>query len=215
MRRWAILPVAAAALLCACQGPQVAFNPHADFSAINRVAVVTFGGPQGDVAADMLTQNLVGRGADVIERQQLNAVLQEQHLAASGALDPSTIKRVGRILGVDALFVGTVSESMPAQSYLVTGAGRRDIVASVTPVGNTNVVSQGPVWGVPNSQVVTTEATASMVARMVDVETGSILWSGSMTYEGFDTQSAMESIAEAFVSSLQPIWPALGAPAKK
>lgn len=205
---------ALAAALCACAGPQVAVNPRADFSQINRVAVVTFSGPSGDVAADMLTQNLVAAGANVVERQQLNAVLQEQHLAASGALDPATIKEVGKILGVDALFVGTVSQSMPSQSYMVTGAGRRNAVATVTPVGNTAVVSEGPVWGVPNSQVVTTEATASLVARMVDVQTASILWSASMTYEGFDVQSAMESISESFVKSLAPIWPALG-PTKK
>ncbi len=206
---WAALGSAA---LCACVGPQVAVNPRADFSQINRVAVVTFSGAAGDVAADMLTQQLVAHGANVVERQQLNAILQEQHLATSGALDPRTIKQVGKILGVDALFIGTVSQSMPAQSYLVTGAGRRNVVTTVTPVGNAAVVSEGPVFGVPNSQVVTTEATASVVARMVDVQTASILWSGSMTYEGFDVQSAMESISEAFVHSLDPIWPALIAP---
>jgi hypothetical protein len=35
-----------------------------------------------------------------------------------------------------------------------------------------------------------------------------------MTYEGFDVQSAMDSILEGFAHSLAPVWPGLG-PAKK
>jgi len=207
MRRLAAFAVLAFAL-AACQTPQVAYNPRADFSQIKRVAVVTFSGSQGDLAADLLTQSLVARGADVIERQQLSAVLAEQHLATSGILDPSTVQQIGKILGVDALFVGTVGQSTPSQSYMVTGS-RHSLMSQVTPVNGSVVVPEGPVLGVPNSQVVTTEANAAIIARMVDVTTGSILWSASMNYEGFDTQSAMQGITDAFAESLVPIWPQL------
>lgn len=203
-----VLLAAAAALLAACVTPRVAVNPRANFAAVQRVAVVTFGGPQGDLAADMLMQGLVAHGADVVERQQLSAILQEQHLASSGILDPATVQQVGKILGVDALFVGTVAQSKESQSYVVTQP-RHAVVGGVTPVGGSRVVSEGPVLGVPNSQVVTTEAGASLVARMVDVKTGSVLWSASMSYEGFDVQSAMQSITDAFVQSLLPVWPQL------
>lgn len=207
MRR-ALLLSAAAAALAACVTPQVAFNPRANFAAVRRVAVVTFAGPQGDLAADLLTQNLVAHGADVVERQQLSAILNEQHLASSGILDPRTVQEVGKILGVDALFVGTVAQSKEAQSYVVTQP-QNAIVGGIAPVGGKTVVSEGPVLGVPDSQVVTTEADAALVARMVDVKTGSILWSASMSYEGFDVQSAMQGIAESFVQSLIPVWPQL------
>lgn len=199
---------AAAALLAACVTPRVAVNPRANFGAVRRVAVVTFGGPQGDLAADLLTQDLVAHGADVVERQQLSAILHEQHLATAGILDPRTVQEVGKILGVDALFVGTVAQSQEAHSYVVTQP-RHARVGGIAAVGGKSVVSEGPVLGVPDSQVVTTEAAASLVARMVDVKTGSILWSASMSYEGFDVQSAMQGISDAFVHSLIPVWPQL------
>ncbi len=206
-----LLPLAALAFLAGCITPEVAYNPRANFAAVKRVAVVTFAGPQGDVAADMMTTSLLARGADVIERQQLNQVLQEQHLASSGLLDPATVKEVGKILGVDALFVGTVVESMPAQSYMVQSAPGA-IMGGVTPVGNGDVFSEGPVLGVPDSQVVTSAATVSLVSRMVDVQTGSIMWSASMSYDGFDVGTAMQAVTDSFAQSLVPIWPELIAP---
>jgi len=61
----------------------------------------------------------------------------------------------------------------------------------------------------PNSQILSTTANVSLVSRMVDVQTGSIMWSASMSYEGFDITSAMREISESFTSSLTPIWPEL------
>ena len=66
------LPVILCGLLLAgCATPEVAVNQHADFSKIRRVAVATFAGSGGDVAADLLTQDLLNHGADVVERQQI------------------------------------------------------------------------------------------------------------------------------------------------
>lgn len=212
MRRAAL---AAAALAAACTTtPEVAVNPRADFGTVKRVAVVAFAGPQGEAAAEMLTQSLVAHGADVVERTQLEAVLREQRLGSSGALDPATVRRVGRLLGVDALFLGTVVQSLPEQSYLVTTA-QENILTQVTPVTRANLAPGLPLMGVPNSQVVTAAASASLVARMVSVETGSILWSASMSYDGLDTASAIRVIAGAFVESLLPVWPELRRPARR
>jgi curli biogenesis system outer membrane secretion channel CsgG len=194
--------------LAGCAQPQVAVNPRADFRSIHRVAVATFGGPGGDVAADLLAQNLLQHGADVVERSRLDAVLQEQNLAGGKVLDPATVKRLGKILGVDAIFVGTVAANVPSQSYLVTGTRDGINLNTVTPVqGSLSVGS--PVLGVPDSQVVTSAAQASLIARMVDVETGSILWSGSMSYQGLDSQSTLADITESLSRSLVPLWPAL------
>jgi hypothetical protein len=195
--------------LTSCATPQVAFNAHADFNLIHRVAVATFGGPRGDVAADLLTQDLLACGADVVERQRLDAVLREQNLASQSILDPATAKKVGKILGVDAIFLGTVADNVPSQSYLVTSGGRHGGWNSVTPVATNNLSPGGSVIGVPDSQVLTSAAQDSLIARMVDVETGSVLWSGRMSYEGYDNQSAMAAITSSFVKSLVPLWPAL------
>jgi len=200
------LTLPALGLLAACATPQVAVNPRADFSAIKRVAVLPFNGPRGDLAADMLTQSLLAHGAEVIERQRLDAVLKEQSLSASTSFDSATAKQLGKLLGVDAIFVGTVAESTPQTSYLVSGADN-PIVTNVTQVSGGSVYSEGSVPGMPNSQLFSTTANVSLISRMIEIQTGSIMWSASMSYEGFDVTSAMRGISESFTRSLAPIWP--------
>jgi len=194
-------------LLAACVAPQVAVNQRADFSTIRRVAVLGFSGKEGELAADLLAQSLLLRGADVVERQKLSAVLQEHSLSQSPYFDQGTAKQLGRLLGVDALFVGTVAEATPAGRYLVNTKAVHG--ADVTQVSNTAIFNEGAVSGMPNSQILSTTANASLVARMVDAQTGTVLWSGSMSYEGFDLTSAMKGVTDAFAKSLSPIWPSL------
>lgn len=209
MRRW---PPAFLLALSACvSGPQIAYNPRADFAMVRRVAVLTFDGPQGDAAAELMTQNLVFYGADVVERRRLEAVLNEQRLSQKGILDPRTTKRMGKILGVDALFIGTVVQSLPEQSYIVSTA-ERNRRTQVTPISRPYLSAGLPVPGVPESQIITAAANVSLVSRMVDVETGSILWAGSMNYDALDTGTAMRTITSGFVDSLVPIWPGLRRP---
>lgn len=197
------------ALLAGCaSNMQVAISPKANFAAVKRVAVVTFAGPSGDAAADAMTQYLVGYGADVVERSRLQAILNEQQMGSSGTLDPATVRKVGKILGVDAIIVGSVSDLTPSRSYVVQ-SGANVVVGAVTPIQGRNVYNVGGVPGVPDSHILASAATVGLTARMVDVETASILWSGMMNYEGFDTSSAMRSITQSFVDSLVPVWPAL------
>ncbi len=209
MKKQLLLP--ALLLLSACATPKVAVNPRSDFSGIKRVAVLSFKGPKGDLAADLMTQSLLEQGADVVERQHLDSVMREQSLSASSSFDPATAKQLGRLLGVDALFVGTVAESTPQSSYIVNQS-ENPHYTTITQVGGGTVYSEGTVMGMPNSQLLSTTANVSLLSRMVDVQTGSIMWSASMNYEGFDIPSAMTSITDAFIRSLSPIWPGLYKP---
>ncbi|HAN05794.1 MAG TPA: hypothetical protein DCW72_09105 [Elusimicrobia bacterium] len=209
MKKQLLLP--ALLLLAACAAPRVAVNPRSDFSSVKRVAVISFSGPSGDLAADLMTQSLLMHGADVVERQRLDAVLREQSLADSGSFDPATAKQLGKLLGVDALFVGTVAESTPQSSYIVNQSDNPRNT-TMTQVSGGTVYSEGSVMGLPNSQLLSTTANVSLLSRMVDVQTGSIMWSASMAYEGFDVASAMTGITDAFVRSLSPIWPGLYKP---
>jgi hypothetical protein len=158
----------------------------------------------------LLTQDLLNHGADVVERGRLDAVLHEHQLAGQNVLDPATVRKVGKVLGVDAIFVGTVGTNLPSQSYLITTQPNGINLNTVTPVPGGASLSPGmPVLGVPDSQVVTSAAQASLIARMVDVETGSILWSARMNYQGLDSESALAGITTSFARSLTPLWPAL------
>ncbi|MCB0296772.1 MAG: hypothetical protein KDI38_03990 [Calditrichaeota bacterium] len=82
-----------------------------------RVAVVDFedraryGHNIGRGIADMLVTSLVKSGKfSVIEREQLDAVLAEQGLGLSGAVTPQSAAQVGKLLGVELIVTGSVSE---------------------------------------------------------------------------------------------------------
>ncbi len=64
----------------------------------------------GKGIADLLVTKLVQGGQySVIERKQLDKIMAEQNLGASGRVDEATAARIGKILGVDALIMGSVS----------------------------------------------------------------------------------------------------------
>lgn len=59
---------------------------------------------------DMLASELVSTGAfQVLERQEIDAVLGEQNLGASGRVDPATKAKIGKIKGAKYLIAATVS----------------------------------------------------------------------------------------------------------
>jgi curli biogenesis system outer membrane secretion channel CsgG len=65
----------------------------------------------GEGMAEMLTTALVETGKfKVLERQQINDVLGEQDLGASGRVDQATAAKIGKILGARYLLYGTVNE---------------------------------------------------------------------------------------------------------
>lgn len=45
----------------------------------------------------------------LVERLRLSAILQEQKLGESGAIDPATAKKLGEIVGVEAVITGTMT----------------------------------------------------------------------------------------------------------
>ncbi len=196
------------ATLIACAGPQTAVNSRADFSKIKRVAVLSFKGAKGDVAADMMTQALLQYGADVVERQRLEDVLREQNLAAESVLSPGTARKLGRILGVDAIFVGSVIDVKNNSAYIAQ-TNSSNPQNTINQVSGKTIYSAGSVAGLKDAQILSTTAEVALAARMVDVETASVMWSAYMSYEGFDIASAMSSISGFFVKSLTPIWPEL------
>ena len=65
----------------------------------------------GKLLSEELTTRLFRTGRfQIIERQMLARVLEEQKLGASGVVDESTASRLGRLLGADALAIGTLAD---------------------------------------------------------------------------------------------------------
>lgn len=85
-----------------------------------RIAVMNFannstwswwGEHLGSAAADELVTQLLKQGKfTVIERAQLDAVLAEQRLGQTGAVTAATAARVGKILGVQFILTGSITQ---------------------------------------------------------------------------------------------------------
>jgi TolB-like protein len=81
------------------------------------IAVVEFTDLKGEVtdlerflSEELITGLYQTRKFKVIERQLLNKVIAEQKLSLTGPIDPASAKRLGKLLGVDAIVSGTVAD---------------------------------------------------------------------------------------------------------
>ncbi len=67
--------------------------------------------PLGNYLTEKLTTALYKIGsAKVVERSQLDKVIEELHLTMSGRFDEASVQRIGKLLGVDAVIVGSYTE---------------------------------------------------------------------------------------------------------
>ncbi len=90
----------------------------------------------------------------VVEREQLAALMQEKNLTLSGDLDPATAVRIGKILGVNYLLTGSVTE------YGVTDKG-----------GHGRGIGKLPGFSAGKRSFV-----AAVNSRLIDTSTGEIVW---------------------------------------
>lgn len=110
-------------IVAGCSGPAIkstALVPAKfdEAAGIKRIAVLPF--QQGrranaditaDVEASIASIQVEGRPYfQVIERRQLHHVIEEQRLGSSGLIDIDTVVRVGKLIGVDGILMGTITE---------------------------------------------------------------------------------------------------------
>ena len=83
----------------------------------NRLAVLDFSNLDGRVtrlgrfvAEEVITRFCETGRFQVIERALLYKVAQEHHLALDPMLDPASAQQLGKILGVDAVVTGTITD---------------------------------------------------------------------------------------------------------
>lgn len=87
-------------------------------SALRHVAVIPFDVPSDYAGtqlakrvADMITSALIRvGGVEVIESAQLDAAIKEHNLKLQGVIAPESAKEAGRVLGVDCLIGGKITE---------------------------------------------------------------------------------------------------------
>src|SRR6185503_18184287 len=81
------------------------------------IAVVEFADLRGNVtdfgrfiAEELITRLYETKKFKVIERQLLNKVVAEQRLSLTGMIDQTSAQKLGKLLGVDAIVSGTVTD---------------------------------------------------------------------------------------------------------
>src|SRR3984957_8329266 len=84
-----------------------------DYATVKTSSAALFGSDidVGKGISDLLVKNLVTDGTySVIERKQLDKILAEQNFSNSDRADPATAARIGKILGLDAIIVGSITQ---------------------------------------------------------------------------------------------------------
>src|SRR3954454_14259427 len=162
MKRASILALCGVVVLAMVAAPTLSSTTSAEKP---RIAVLEFknkadnqwwyhGGAQA--AQDVFVTELVKSGKfRVVEREQLEALMQEKNLSQSGDVDPKTAIRIGKLLGVN---------------YLLTGA--------VTEYGTTDVSGGGGGVFAGKRKFV-----AALNARLIDTSTGEVAWADEASQE--------------------------------
>ncbi len=118
----------------------------------------------GQGVADELVTALMGtKRFRLFEREEIDAVLKEQNLGKKGLLDPKTAARIGKILGVQYLVIGRVTEFTRKTDNSILGNPNAD-----NPMG---------------MYIRTATARVALDARLVDTTTAEILTSVTGTGE--------------------------------
>lgn len=116
----------------------------------------------GKGIADMLVDRLVRDATySVIERKALQKVLAEQNFSNSDRADSTSAAKIGRLLGVDAIIIGSITQF-----------GRDDKSVGV---GGGVLRGVGSKYGLGNVGLKNAKAVVAISARTVLVETGEIL----------------------------------------
>ncbi len=140
-----------------------------DYATVRSSVSSLFGTDQdiGKGIADLLVDKLVSDGAySVIERKALDKIIAEQNLSNSDRFDNSTAAKIARILGVDAIIMGSITQFGRDDKKTNIGAGARQLSR----------------FGIGGLQRSNAAAVVQITARMVDTSTAEIL--ASMSAKG-------------------------------
>jgi curli biogenesis system outer membrane secretion channel CsgG len=150
----AVLAVAMTASLVLAQAP----------STKPRIAVIEFSNKADNqwwhstgaqAAQDIFVTELVkSRKFSVIEREKINSIMQEKGLTLAGDIDPKTAMQIGKLLGLNYILTGAVTE------YGATDTGAHG----------------GGIGALPGFGVHKRSFVAALNARLINVSTGEIVW---------------------------------------
>lgn len=136
---------------------------------VESLAILDFGGPDGDKFADSVIRNLLDdydgtlngnpvpqlRYFEIIERSRMSSIMKEQNLSASGIVDETSAAELGKVAGVGAVFIGEISHDPKST--------------------RTSEKYEGQDNRIYTEHCVTNETRSSFNGRIIDTETGQVL----------------------------------------
>ena len=214
MKKFFLL-LAALALVGAGCTPKTVISQSYDFDQMNRIGIMGFSSPYSGLSGveNLFAKYLIESGFKVVERAQLEQVLQEHNISVSGYLSPETTRKIGEILGVDVLLIGEVTSYTPTRTGVTMVSSRR---TESRPVYSQNVMKLPDGSYAAYTQQVGTQyshstdvrpsqytinAQVGIIAKLVDVETAEIVWIGSLSEDSSSALDAADYIARSLVKS--------------
>lgn len=129
----------------------------------------------GNGMLEMLTTSMVNTGRFIVlERQDMEGVIDEQNFGASGRVKGKTAAQIGEVEGAELLIYGTVTDYMADQSTAQAGVGQSSgmgIGALFGPIGMAVGAIAGGVAGSASAQ----KAHVAIDLRIVDAHTGRVV----------------------------------------
>ena len=123
----------------------------------SKIAVVEFSDLNGNItefgmylSEELITRLFLTHKFDVIERQLLNKVLSEQKLGITGLIDDESAIAIGKLLGVDAIVSGTITD------FVTDLKVNARIISTET----------GKVFGVAGTKIVKDETVKKLMSRI-------------------------------------------------
>jgi len=157
----------AAVLALVPAGAQTARKPRVaimdfDYATVQTSSAALFGTnvDVGKGITDLLITDLVKDGTySVIERQALDKLMAEQNFSNSNRADPTSAAKLGKLLGVDAIIIGAITEfGSETQKRNIGGGGGNWGGFGIGGIGHSN-----------------SKANVGINVRIINVETGEIL----------------------------------------
>jgi hypothetical protein len=193
-----------------------------NFGKIKRVAMVGFSdypgaAGSGEITASAFEMHLLKMGYSVVERRQINKVLSEQALDLTGSIDQATLRKLGKLLGVQAIVLGSVTDffnvrdrtiyiNMPKQE---TRPVYGEVITIKQQPGHTVKTVQNIVTGYEYSvkdrivpTVETLPAYVGLSVRLVDVQTGQVVWAASASGGASDMTRAAGKVSSSIIASV-------------
>lgn len=135
--------------------PNIAVLPYANKAAVSQEISLA----DASMVSEFVIEQLVDSGRfNVIEREQMLAIMQEMNLSNTGMVSPMSMVQIGNLAGAKYMLVGSVT----GLSTKVTGGSYENSVAGGAGVNKNSVI-------------------ANVTARIFEVETGRIVLAASGT----------------------------------